>query len=339
MLSRAGVFTLSRSQAATGLVSSVARAVLCVVGDRPRIRMSEAPLEAVRGLSVADPDLGFKPLLAKLRAQQPELGAATKEVREAVNALKAESEAKAAVTPPAADEGGAPSNLALSLACIGCSRLPSDMDNEREKHPVCHKCRKQKLLTTYWCGIDCPGNPGAWKLHSVFHKEVKKYGQLREDGGVCQQQTREVAEEVTRRAAQTGDKYLGLLAEGARYASKDDWRRAAKAFREVIALRPDEPYACTKPWYNAQQLGALRGGRTAVPRCQGALSGGLRGLGTGHISGLRHAEDEGVQRRGQAGVVERRGAQGAVGEGCGGGAEPCGNKHDAGCGSERALCI
>ena len=207
--------------------------------------MSEALLEAVRGLRVADPDLGFKPLLAKLRAQQPELGAATKEVREAVNALKAESEAKAAVTPPAADEGGAPSNLALSLACIGCSRLPSDMDNEREKHPVCHKCRKQKLLTTYWCGIDCPGNPGAWKLHSVFHKEVKKYGQLREDGGVCQQQTREVAEEVTRRAAQTGDKYLGLLAEGARYASKDDWRRAAKAFREVIALRPDEPYAYT----------------------------------------------------------------------------------------------
>ena len=42
--------------------------------------MSEALLEAVRGLRVAEPDLGFKPLLAKLRAQQPDLGAATKEV-------------------------------------------------------------------------------------------------------------------------------------------------------------------------------------------------------------------------------------------------------------------
>ena len=39
---------------------------------------------------MADPDLGtylgFKPLLAKLREQQPDLGAATKEVREALAA-------------------------------------------------------------------------------------------------------------------------------------------------------------------------------------------------------------------------------------------------------------
>ena len=61
-------------------------------------------LEAVRGLRVAEPDLGFKPLLAKLRAQQPDLGAATKEVRVALAALKAESEAAkaAAAAPPAA---------------------------------------------------------------------------------------------------------------------------------------------------------------------------------------------------------------------------------------------
>ena len=43
---------------------------------------------------MADPDLGtylgFKPLLAKLREQQPDLGAATKEVREALAALKVE---------------------------------------------------------------------------------------------------------------------------------------------------------------------------------------------------------------------------------------------------------
>ena len=84
----------------------------------------DALLEAVRGLRVADPDLGFKPLLAKLRAQQPDLGAATKEVREALKALKAESEAAKAVAaaPPAARMGGAPSNVALSLACIGCAR-------------------------------------------------------------------------------------------------------------------------------------------------------------------------------------------------------------------------
>ena len=103
---------------------------------------ADALLEAVRGLRVAEPDLGFKPLLAKLRAQQPDLGAATKEVREALNALKAESEAAeaAAAAPPAVNKGGAPSNVALSLACVGCFRLPSDMDDEREKHSICDMC-------------------------------------------------------------------------------------------------------------------------------------------------------------------------------------------------------
>ena len=36
--------------------------------------------------------------------------------------------------------GGVPSNVVLSLACIGCFRLPSDMDDEREKHSICDMC-------------------------------------------------------------------------------------------------------------------------------------------------------------------------------------------------------
>ena len=66
--------------------------------------MSDALLEAVRGLHVAEPDLGRKPLLVKLREQQPDLGAATKEVREALTTLKAESKATeaTAAAPPAA---------------------------------------------------------------------------------------------------------------------------------------------------------------------------------------------------------------------------------------------
>ena len=60
----------------------------------------DALLEAVRGLRVAEPDLGLKPLLAKLREQRPELGAATKEVREALATLKAESEAAATPRRP-----------------------------------------------------------------------------------------------------------------------------------------------------------------------------------------------------------------------------------------------
>ena len=134
-------------------------------------------------------------------------------------------------------------HAALSLACIGCGRLPSDMDDEREKHLVCHKCVKQKLPTTYWCGIDCPANPGAWKLHGAYHKEEKRQRNTREDGGVAQQRDRELAEEQARRAAQTGDAYRKLIAEGHWHDSKQDWRRAARAFREAIALRPDEPVA------------------------------------------------------------------------------------------------
>ena len=87
-----------------------------------RATMTDGLLEAVRGLWLADPELGPKPLLAKLREQQPDdLGAGTREVREALNTLKAESEAtEAAAAPPTADKGGAPSSsLAPSLACFG----------------------------------------------------------------------------------------------------------------------------------------------------------------------------------------------------------------------------
>ena len=58
--------------------------------------MVECLIVAVRALRVADPDLGLKPLLAKLREQQPDLEAGTREVREALVVLKAESEAAAA---------------------------------------------------------------------------------------------------------------------------------------------------------------------------------------------------------------------------------------------------
>jgi hypothetical protein len=97
---------------------------------------------------VADPELGVKPLLAKLREQRPDLGAGTREVREALTALKvAESEAKAATAAAAAaataaaataaaaaaaaaatDEGDrtgrASERGAEPRACIGCARLP-----------------------------------------------------------------------------------------------------------------------------------------------------------------------------------------------------------------------
>ena len=173
-------------------------------------------------------------------------------MREALAALKAEESkpTEAAATPPPAaaappvvEQGGASPDVAISLACFGCARLPSEMGDGREKHPVCPKCRELKIPTTYWCDVNCPGNPGAWKRHAPVHKEVRKQRERNEDGGVMQQQNREVAERQARHAAQTGDAYDELLADGARYSSQQDTRRAARAFREAIALRPDEPAA------------------------------------------------------------------------------------------------
>ena len=117
------------------------------------------------------------------------------------------------------------------------------MDDDREKHPICDKCRDLKMPTTYLCGVDCPANPGAWELHGAFHKKVRKEWKRREDGGVMQQRAREAAKGQARLAAQTGDTYDELLAEGVRYGSKEDWRRSARVYREAIALRPDEPSA------------------------------------------------------------------------------------------------
>ena len=111
------------------------------------------------------------------------------------------------------------------------------------KHDVCPICVKLKVPTTYWCCVNCPGNPGAWKRHAVYHKAVKGHRKRTEDGGVMQQQNREAAEREARRAARSGDEYHELLAEGARYQSQRDTRRAARAYRAAIPLRPDDPTA------------------------------------------------------------------------------------------------
>ena len=78
---------------------------------------------------------------------------------------------------------------------------------------------------------------------AAVHKKLRKQRKSREDGGASQQQNRETAEWQAREAAQTGDAYSKLIAEGVWYASKEDRRKAAKAYREAIALRPDEPVA------------------------------------------------------------------------------------------------
>ena len=57
--------------------------------------MADDLLEAVRGLHLAHPELGPKPLLAKLREQQPDLAAGNKEVHERAAALSSAPAVKA----------------------------------------------------------------------------------------------------------------------------------------------------------------------------------------------------------------------------------------------------
>ena len=203
----------------------------------------------------------------KLHLQQPDV---IKVVRAApLAALPVESEAtktaaaeatKSAAdqgrVPRAADEGGAlsPTALALSLACIGCGRLPSDMGDERETHPESPKCIKERVLTT--CGIDCPANPLARKPHAAYHKEVKTQRKTTDDGGESQLAPGEIAERLARQAVQSGKSYHELLAQSTQHASKQDWRRAARACREAIALAPDKPvaYAALGAMYLSSRL-------------------------------------------------------------------------------------
>ena len=101
--------------------------------------MADALLEAVRGLHLAHPELGPKPLLAKLREQQPDLAAGNKEVREALAALKAEESKPteaAAAAPPAAT---APPAAAAPPAAEEKSDVPPNAASPASAAPGCRQ--------------------------------------------------------------------------------------------------------------------------------------------------------------------------------------------------------
>ena len=295
--------------------TTVSEAVARRCAARPLPSHAALSLACINGLLVVP----LIPVLVILKAER--------EVRETLKALEAVSEA----AKTAADEGGVSSDAALSLACICCLRLPSDMDDEREKHPICGMCRDQKLPTTYLCGEDCPANPGAWELHGAFHKKVRKDRKRNEDGGAMRRRDREAAEEQARTAAQTGDEYSKLLAEGMKYSSQRDWRKAARTYREAIALKPDKPVA----YINLGAALCNSGHKVeAVQRHLEAKERYQVGSESWAVATARAfdtlRQDECAEVAKPRGVVERRGAQGALGEGFAGGAELRGSTRHAG---------
>ena len=77
-----------------------------------------------------------------------------------------------------------------------------------------------------------------------------------DDGGESQLAPGEIAERLARQAVQSGKSYHELLAQSTQHASKQDWRRAARACREAIALAPDKPvaYAALGAMYLSSRL-------------------------------------------------------------------------------------
>ena len=101
----------------------------------------------------------------------------------------------------------------------------------------------------------------------VFHRKYEVLWQrCKHEFGRTQQAMCDVAEEQARRAEQVRldparrDEYEELTYEGARYASKFDWRRAGMVYREAIALRTNQPEAyfnlALTLFYSGQVVGA-----------------------------------------------------------------------------------
>lgn len=79
--------------------------------------------------------------------------------------------------------------------------------------------------------------------HAAYHKEQRRRIQREQGDRVALLRAREIAAQALF-ADETDGGYWELLAEGLQCNSQEDWRRAARAYREV--MRPDKPGACFK---------------------------------------------------------------------------------------------
>ena len=143
--------------------------------------------------------------------------------------------------------GAATKQVRVTLTAL----LKAESEAARGRRRRAARCRlDEKLRRRTSAARQLPGE--SWRVGCTgrFTSFLRKDRKRRDtaDGGVRQ---------VTRQ-------YSRLLADCMRYASEEDTRRAAWAYREAIAPRPDKPVV-PQPRCSACQLGALRGGSAAVP--------------------------------------------------------------------------
>ena len=120
-----------------------------------------------------------------------------------------------------------------SLLCVNCG-LPPPVG--RRTWDRCKVCVARQLPTTYYCGQQCMNLH--WPKHKVWHKTQKEMARDIAEGD---DDLSSMAEEESRRAAQTGDKADELYADALHMMNEGDYHGAVKAWRKLIQMRPWEP--------------------------------------------------------------------------------------------------
>ena len=194
-------------------------------------------IDKVRALRLAEPSLGVKPLVAKLREQQPDMLVGAKEVRLALVALKAGCE-RADLTDaqaPKALEAGSEKRPAAEVTdarhmrwgmCWGCKVVAAKQQ--------CGRCKDRQLNGGYYCSAGCFKDH--WREHKAWHKEQESNTLAMEEG-----RTRRTDYTDADLAKFSESKYeiVVQLGAGSRHLKEYEFRKAAKVFRKILQQRPD----------------------------------------------------------------------------------------------------
>ena len=122
-----------------------------------------------------------------------------------------------------------------SLLCVNCARPPPP---HRRTWSRCTICVARNLPSTYYCGQECMN--AHWPKHKAYHTEAKERAEWRREGTLLEEERSE-AEEVARRAEETGSEYSKRLAPALALTAEGDYHAAAKAWRKMIKQWPEQP--------------------------------------------------------------------------------------------------
>jgi hypothetical protein len=202
-------------------------------------------LEAVRALRAADPDIGVKSLIAKLREQQVE--ASSKQVREAVEALKAESEAAAEKVVP--EPAAAPAALSKRQLKLQAQKISIAAEGNQ---------REDKILMDLPAQMEVAqlGELGEISRAAMIEKLEKECEVAARDAEICESRVKDFEKEakhVMRRSeaaaisgehATTEAEAVALKAAAVR--AKADEAKAARDWMHALMMAAEASAKCAR---------------------------------------------------------------------------------------------